>query len=224
MRFAPHTALPRVKGMHQPRDSAVFFSKQTATAKAGGQRASVEQVGTGGEGRRRGGGSNSFCPPPSLPACATPLAGDPPRSTTPPPPPRTPRQARGGEEGGWGGRGVANYSSLSNHAVLSVSARPLLGSGYTALGSSHWLSRMWCASRSICSRWRAGSSSPPVLFRELAVDEASERPACVAPCHSDFPRLRLRVGVYRRLASGACPQSRVSGRQGGGGSVVTARR
>ena len=24
--FCPHTALPRVKGMHQPRDSAVFFS------------------------------------------------------------------------------------------------------------------------------------------------------------------------------------------------------
>ena len=28
--FCPHTALPRVKGMHQPRDSAIFFStKQT---------------------------------------------------------------------------------------------------------------------------------------------------------------------------------------------------
>ena len=27
MRFAPHTALPRVKGVHQPRDSAVFFLK-----------------------------------------------------------------------------------------------------------------------------------------------------------------------------------------------------
>ena len=39
MRFAPHKALPRAKGMHQPRDSAVFFSKQTATATAGGRRA-----------------------------------------------------------------------------------------------------------------------------------------------------------------------------------------
>ena len=29
------TALPRAKGMHQPRDSALFFSKQTATAAAG---------------------------------------------------------------------------------------------------------------------------------------------------------------------------------------------
>ena len=48
MRFAPHTALPRVKGMHQPRDSAVFFSKQTATAAARGQRASVQRTGTGG--------------------------------------------------------------------------------------------------------------------------------------------------------------------------------
>ena len=30
--FCSHTALPRAKGVHQPRDSAVFFSKQTATA------------------------------------------------------------------------------------------------------------------------------------------------------------------------------------------------
>ena len=74
--------------MHQPRDSAVFFSKQTATATAGGRRASVEQAGTGGEGRRRGGGSNSHsAPPSSLPACATLLAGDPPRIMPPPPPP-----------------------------------------------------------------------------------------------------------------------------------------
>ena len=28
--FCSHTALPRAKGAHQPRDSAVFFSKQTA--------------------------------------------------------------------------------------------------------------------------------------------------------------------------------------------------
>ena len=52
--FCSHTALPRVKGVHQPRDSAVSFSKQTATATAGCQRASVEQVSTDGEGRRRG--------------------------------------------------------------------------------------------------------------------------------------------------------------------------
>ena len=58
MRFAPHTALPRAKGMHQPRDSAVLPSKQTATATAGGRRASVKQVGTDGEGRKRGEGSN----------------------------------------------------------------------------------------------------------------------------------------------------------------------
>ena len=73
MRSAPHTALPRVKGMHQPRDSAVFFSKQTATATAGGRRASVEQVGTGGEGRRsRGQQSIELCVhnlPPSARLC-----------------------------------------------------------------------------------------------------------------------------------------------------------
>ena len=53
MRFAPHTALPRVKGMHQPRDSAVFFSKQTATATAGGsvRGRAVAQAVKGEEGR-----------------------------------------------------------------------------------------------------------------------------------------------------------------------------
>ena len=40
--------------MHQPRDSAVFFPKQTAPAAACEQRASVEQMSTDGEGRRRG--------------------------------------------------------------------------------------------------------------------------------------------------------------------------
>ena len=87
MRFAPHTALPRAKGMHQPRDSAVFFSKQTATATAGGRRASVEQVGTGGEGRKRGRAVIHILPPPSLPACATPLAGNPLHTSPPPPSP-----------------------------------------------------------------------------------------------------------------------------------------
>ena len=75
MRFAPHTALPRAKGMHQPRDSAVFFSEQTATATAGGWRASVEQVGTGGEGRGRGEGSNSHSAPPSFVARLYDTAG-----------------------------------------------------------------------------------------------------------------------------------------------------
>ena len=44
MRFAPHTALPRVKGMHQPRDSAVLFST-TATGL---------HRDTGGEGQQMG--------------------------------------------------------------------------------------------------------------------------------------------------------------------------
>ena len=52
--FCPHTALPRAKGVRQPRESAVFFSKQTATAAAGDRRASVQQVGTDGEGRKKG--------------------------------------------------------------------------------------------------------------------------------------------------------------------------
>ena len=86
MRFAPHTALPRVKGVHQPRDSAVFSSKQTATATAGGRRASVEQWAQAVKGVEGGGQSIHICPP-LLPACATPLAGDPPRSTTALPPP-----------------------------------------------------------------------------------------------------------------------------------------
>ena len=54
--FCSHTALPRVKGVHQPRDSAVSFSKQITTAAARDQRASVQQAGTGGEGRKKGGG------------------------------------------------------------------------------------------------------------------------------------------------------------------------
>ena len=44
--FCSHTALPRVKGVHQPRDSAVFFSKQTATAAARNQYTSIQRAGT----------------------------------------------------------------------------------------------------------------------------------------------------------------------------------
>ena len=69
MRFAPHTALPRAKGMHQPRDSAVLSSKQTATVTAGGWRASTEQVAQTVEGGE-GGGQQFVCfPPPTPPAC-----------------------------------------------------------------------------------------------------------------------------------------------------------
>ena len=115
MRFAPHTALPRVKGMHQPRDSAVFFSKQTATATAGGRRAGVEQAGTDGEGRSREGGS-SFCPPPTPPACVSLLAGVPP--DPPPPPP------------GGGGQGEVRQTAAGGGRVsqphqLSGIARPI---------------------------------------------------------------------------------------------------
>ena len=58
--FCSHTALPRAKGMHQPRrDSAVFFSKQTATAAMGDQRMCIQRAGTGGEGQKKGGSSSS---------------------------------------------------------------------------------------------------------------------------------------------------------------------
>ena len=50
--FCSYTALPRVKGVHQPRDSAVFFSQQTATAAARNQYTSTQRAGTGGEGRK----------------------------------------------------------------------------------------------------------------------------------------------------------------------------
>ena len=65
MRFAPHTALPRVKGVHQPRDSAVLFSKQTATATSNREWA---QAVKGGEGRaavRRTPHSRSALPVPA---------------------------------------------------------------------------------------------------------------------------------------------------------------
>ena len=62
--FCSHTAVPRAKGMHQPRDSAVFFSKQTATAAARNQYTSIQrdsgraQTVKGGEG---GGQQFTFC-------------------------------------------------------------------------------------------------------------------------------------------------------------------
>ena len=66
----------RPKACTSPATALYFSSKQTATAAASGWRASVEQVGIGGEGRRGGEGSNSHSAPlSSLPACATPLAG-----------------------------------------------------------------------------------------------------------------------------------------------------
>ena len=111
MRFAPHTALPRVKGMHQPRDSAVFFSKQTATATAGGRRAGVQQTGTDGEGWSREGGG---CPP-SYSARLCVAAGR--RPTDPPPP-------------GGGGQGEVRQTAAGGGRVsqphqLSGIARPI---------------------------------------------------------------------------------------------------
>ena len=53
--FCPHTALPRAKGMHQPRDSAIFFStKQTpqrqraTSARAYSKRVQTVEGGAGG--------------------------------------------------------------------------------------------------------------------------------------------------------------------------------
>ena len=56
MRFAPHTALPRVKGVHQPRDSAVFFlktnshsdSRRLACGRTASKRAQTVEGGAGG--------------------------------------------------------------------------------------------------------------------------------------------------------------------------------
>ena len=80
--FCSNTALPRVKGVHQPRGSAVFSSKQTTTAAARDQRAGVQQAGTDGGGRSRGG---QWCLPPSYSARLCVAVGR--RSTGPPPSP-----------------------------------------------------------------------------------------------------------------------------------------
>ena len=75
MRFAPHTALPRVKGVHQPRDSAVFFSKQTATASSSRRPDDREwtQAVKGGEGRAavRSNSASRSAPPVPARLCTT---------------------------------------------------------------------------------------------------------------------------------------------------------
>jgi hypothetical protein len=71
MRFAPHTALPRAKGMHQPRDSAVLSSKQTATATSNREWAQTVKGGGGGAAVRNLIRSHSAPPP----VCAPPLSG-----------------------------------------------------------------------------------------------------------------------------------------------------
>ena len=123
----PHTQrCHESKACTSPATALYFSSKQTATATAGGWRASVEQVGTGGEGRRRGGGSNSHSAPlSSLPACATPLAGDPPHSTPPPPPPptETPQTASGHKRCKAEKGRAAVRSILHSHSAPPVSAR-----------------------------------------------------------------------------------------------------
>ena len=61
--------LPHTQRCHEPKactspaKALYFSSKQTATATADSWCASVEQVGTGGEGRRRGGAVNHILPP-----------------------------------------------------------------------------------------------------------------------------------------------------------------
>ena len=126
MRFAPHTALPRVKGVHQPRDSAVFFSKQTATATAGGRRASVEQVGTGGEGRRRGRAVIHILPPPlRCPPVrhrwqAIPRTPPPPTPPPPPPPPHDTSQTASRAQAVKGRQGEGS----STQTIRSHSAPP----------------------------------------------------------------------------------------------------
>ena len=85
--FCSHTALPRVKGVHQPRDSAVFFSKQTATAAARNQYMSVQRAGTDGGGRRRGGAAVHILPPSySARLCAAAVRRSSAQHLPPPPP------------------------------------------------------------------------------------------------------------------------------------------
>ena len=136
--------------MHQPRDSAVFFSKQTATATAGGRRASVEQVGTGGEGRRRGEGSNSHSAPlPSLPACATPLAGSPPHDTAPPPPPPLPPKPhkQPADTAVKGRRGEGSSTQLNTFTLCSPHFRPPV---YSAIRCEVAAPRLRLSSRRRC--------------------------------------------------------------------------
>ena len=130
MRFAPHTALPRVKGVHQPRDSAVFFSKQTATATAGGRRASVEQVGTGGEGRRRGRAVIHILPPLFVARlCDTAGRRSPAQHAPPPPslcsPPKLPQKPGRAYSRGIDGEGQSTLQSCAP-PVSTPGIRPSL--------------------------------------------------------------------------------------------------
>ena len=78
MRSAPHTALPRVKGMHQPRDSAVFFLKtNNHSGSARPARKAYSERAQAVKGGKVGGGSSSLhsAPPLSPPACAPLLVG-----------------------------------------------------------------------------------------------------------------------------------------------------
>ena len=127
MRFAPHTALPRVKGVHQPRDSAVFFSKQTATAIAGGRCASVEQVGTGGEGRRRGRAVIHILPPLLFARlCDTAGRQSLARHNLPPPPPLPPKPHKNSQRTQTVKvrRGEGSSTQLNTFALCSPHFRP----------------------------------------------------------------------------------------------------
>ena len=78
MRSAPHTTLPRVKGVHQPRDSAVFFLKtNNHSGSARPARKAYSERAQAVEGGKRGESSSSLhsAPPLSPPACAPLLVG-----------------------------------------------------------------------------------------------------------------------------------------------------
>ena len=131
----PHTQrCHESKACTSPATALYFSSKQTATATAGGRRASVEQVGTGGEGRRRGGAVIHILPPPlRCPPVrhrwqAIPRASCPP-PPPPPPPCQTPQTASGTAVKGGEWRGQP-YAEPHIHTLPSSSppaCAPLVG-------------------------------------------------------------------------------------------------
>ena len=127
----PHTQrCHESKACTSPATALYFSSKQTATATAGGRRASVERVGTGGEGRRRGGAVIDILPPPlRCPPVrhrwqAIPRASCPP--LPPPPRPPCPKHLKPRVDTGGEGRRMERAAvrrTPHSRSALSVPAR-----------------------------------------------------------------------------------------------------
>ena len=115
--FCPHTALPRVKGMHQPRDSAIFFSQNKHHS--GSARPARGRTASGYRRWRAEQGGAVVSAPLLLrpPVCVA--AGRRSTGNAPPPPPRR-----------WTGQGEARQTAAGGGRVsqphqLSGIARPL---------------------------------------------------------------------------------------------------